>query len=352
LSIHCHSLPFQFTIRLFGFSIPRMTVLAARVHQFGNPADVLQLDEVERAPPRPNEVVIDLLAAPINPADINIIEGRYGIKPTLPAAIGNEAIGRVVETGSAVTSVSIGDLVRPLHLGCWTHRLVLPADKLAPVPPDLDVDQSAMLTVNPPTAYGMLTDFVDLKTGDWIVQNAANSGVGHCVIQIARRLGFRTLNVVRRPELIPDLESLGADRVVTEDFDFRSGIEGLCNGQCPRLALNTVGGASALNLANALSRDGIHVTYGAMSKQPLKIPNGLLIFRRLDFRGFWLKRWMESLSEPKRAKAFDFLHDMIRDGSLHIPVEASYPLEDVRNAVAHAMREKRGGKILLRMSKG
>ncbi len=118
-----------------------------------------------------------------------------------------------------------------------------------------------------------------------MVQNAANSAVGRSVIQIARARGLKTLNVVRRPELIDELKALGADVVVTEDTDLRTSVEELCGGSRPRLALNAVGGASALNLANALADRGTHVTYGAMGRQPLKIPNGLLIFREITFRG-------------------------------------------------------------------
>jgi len=288
-----------------------------------------------------------MLAAPINPADINVIEGKYGDLPPLPATIGNEGVGRVVRLGSGVDNVQTGQWVLPMGFGTWTQEMIVPAGQIVALPGGLDPFQAAMLTVNPATAWRMLHDFVELAPGDWIVQNAANSGVGRSVIQLARTLGWRTLNVVRRPELVEELKAAGGDVVVTEEVDLRKEVKALTGGAKPRLALNAVGGKSALNIANSLANGGAMVTFGAMSKQSLNLPNGLLIFQNMHFHGFWLKRWREKAAREVLEATYSQLAGHLAAGTLHTPVHAVFPLGKIQDALAEAARESRGGKVLL-----
>ncbi len=314
---------------------------------FGKAADVLSVRDVPDARPGPGEILLEMLAAVVNPADLNIIEGKYGELPALPAVIGNEGVGRVVELGPGAEGFEVGDIVLPMRPGAWTQLLVADAAEAVRLPAGIDIRQAAMLSVNPPSAWGMLEDFVALNPGEWIVQNAANSAVGRCVIQIARARGLKTLNVVRRPELIEELQAAGGDAVVLEDVDLRSRAGELCGGTRPRLALNAVGGASALNLANAVADLGVIVTYGAMGRQPLKIPNGLLIFRNLSFRGFWLKRWRANASREKLQRTLGELAALSLSGRLHMPVHRVYPFDGLIAAVAEAGAEARSGKVLI-----
>jgi trans-2-enoyl-CoA reductase len=288
-----------------------------------------------------------MLAAPINPADLNVIEGTYGELPPLPATIGNEGCGEILALGAGVENLRIGEKVLPLAFGTWTRELLLPAENAIPLPDDIDIRQAAMLAVNPATAWRLLHDFIPLQPGDWIVQNAANSGVGRAVIQVARHLGLRTLNVVRRPELLDELLALGGDVVVTEETDLRREARQLCGGALPKLGLNAVGGASALNIANALAPASPHITYGAMGRQPLKIPNGLLIFQNLAFQGFWLRRWKDHAPVAEIQSTYTTLASLLHRGLLHTPVDSVFPLTEVSAALAAAAQDKRPGKILL-----
>ncbi|MFA7233527.1 MAG: 2-enoyl thioester reductase domain-containing protein [Terrimicrobiaceae bacterium] len=321
--------------------------IAARLHQFGKPADSLTLGDVSLPPPGPGEVLLDMLAAPINPADLNVIEGTYGDLPELPATIGNEGVGRVVVAGADVPQLKPGQLVLPMTFGTWCRQMLVPAGSVIPLPDGLDVFQAAMLTVNPATAWRMLHDFVKLESGDWIVQNAANSGVGRSVIQLARALGWKTLNVVRRPELVEELKAAGGTVVVTEECDLRKELKTLCGGSRPKLALNAVGGPSALNIANALALGGTMITFGAMSKQALKIPNGLLIFKDLKFGGFWLNRWRKNAGNAARQETYAALAHHLKAGTLFTPVHKIHPLSRVVEAAEAAGREQRGGKVIL-----
>ncbi|MBE2203132.1 MAG: 2-enoyl thioester reductase domain-containing protein [Chthoniobacterales bacterium] len=324
---------------------------AARLKQFGKPAESLVLEDFPLPSPGPEEVLLDMVAAPVNPADLNVIEGTYGDLPELPATIGNEGVGRIVAVGLGVTGCSPGQLVLPMTFGTWCSQMLVPARHLIPLPDGLDTNQAAMLTVNPATAWRMLQDFVHLAPGDWIVQNAANSGVGRSVIQIARALGWKTLNVVRRPELVGELTDAGGTIVVTEEYDLRKELKTLCGGARPKLALNAVGGPSALNIANALAPGGTMVTFGAMSKQPLKIPNGLLIFKGLKFGGFWLNRWRKTADRTTLTETYAALARLLREGNLFTPLHVIHPLTQVVEAVGAAGREKRAGKVLLDLSR-
>jgi trans-2-enoyl-CoA reductase len=322
---------------------------ACQLCAFGlNPPD-LRVEEVCLLEPAAGEVLVRMLAAPINPADVNVIEGTYGELPTLPCTIGNEGVGVVERVGSAVQGVSVGQTVLPLAFGTWAEKMVVPVSSLVALSDGLNPLQAAMLTVNPVTAWRMIHDFAVLQPGDWIVQNAANSGVGRAVIQLARALEIRTLNVVRRPELIDELLAIGADVVVTEEMNLRAETLALCGGVLPKLGLNAVGGASALQIANALCAGAPLVTYGAMSRQPLKIPNGLLIFKNISFQGFWLRRWKESASFTELKATYEKLAAYLAVGVLCTPVHKVFPLEQVLEAVAEATHDRRAGKVLLRM---
>jgi NADPH:quinone reductase-like Zn-dependent oxidoreductase len=318
---------------------------AARLQAFGKAGEVLRVEDHATPAPGKGEILVEMLAAPVNPADLNVIEGKYGELPELPETIGNEGAGRVAALGSDVSDFAVGDLVLPLARANWTSHLVVPAGQAVKLPAGLDPFQAAMLTVNPPSAWGMLEDFGTLNPGDWIVQNAANSAVGRCVIQIARSRGVRTLNVVRREELVAELSAIGADAVVLESVDLREVAPRICEGRLPKLALNAVGGASALNLANALADGGTVVTYGAMGRQPLKIPNGLLIFRGLSFQGFWLRRLQQDGARLRGV--IGELAALSLAGCLHMPVHRVFGLRDVLAAVEEAGREQRSGKVLL-----
>ena len=242
------------------------TFKAAVYETHGNPAEVLRVVDLPLTSPAADEVVVRMSAAPINPADLNGIEGKYPIKAPLPAVPGMEGAGSVIDVGLAVRDLTIGtQVILPHNFGTWREIAVIAADKVVAVPKEIEPIQAAMLKVNPITAWRMIHDFVSLRKGDWLIQNAANSGAGQCVIQIARELGFKTVNVVRRSELVEELRSLRGDVVLVDGENLRDEVAG-ATGKAPiRLALNAVGGENGLRIAKCLASDGTMVTYGAMS---------------------------------------------------------------------------------------
>jgi len=323
------------------------TINAAVYERHGNPADVLRVESRPWPTPAPDEVLVQMRAAPINPADLNQIEGKYPVRPELPATPGFEGAGVVVDTGGNGTTIPAGTLViLPHNLGTWREAVAVKAIELVAVPPEIDPVHAAMLKINPMTAWRLLHDYVDLKKGDWLIQNAANSAAGHAVIQIARELGYKTVNVVRRAELIDELRAEGGNVVLVDGENLREEVKNATGGAPIRLGLNAVGGDSALRLANCLAPGSTMVTFGAMSLQPLKIPNGLFIFKDLRFRGIWINKWYDNATMAERMDAFRPLFEMAKRGLLRTKVEKSYFLSEAKAAVSHAARGKRSGKII------
>ena len=317
----------------------------------GPPAEVTELRPQARPAPGPGEVLVRMQVAAINPADLNFIEGTYGSKPNLPCSPGMEGMGVIEELGEGVTGLTIGAPVLPLDSpGAWAQWRLLRPDRFYLLPQDIDPQQAALLRVNPPTAWGLLHSAGTLPQGSWVVQNAASSAAGHCVIQIAGSLGLKTLNFVRRPESVPVCAALGADLVFTDDAAGLAAAKAALaeiGAPAPSLALNAVGGDSALRLLDLLGQGGTHVTYGAMGRQALKVPNGMLIFKGLTLRGFWLTMWKESLPPETVTGIYQNLIRLVQDGKLHQQIAAAYPVEDYRAALGHASRNGRNGKVLL-----
>jgi trans-2-enoyl-CoA reductase len=324
------------------------TAHAVRFHEFGPPADVARFEPIEIGDPGPGEVIVRMEAAPIHPADLNRLEGRYGEKPELPSIGGIEGCGHIESIGPGVADLTPGMPVALAHVtGTWCERVRVPADRLAILPPNLDLGLAATLIINPSTAWRMLHDFVPLAPGEWVLLNAANSAVGRAVIEIAHHKGWRTVAIVRRPELIPELTQLGATAVLLDDDQLRRSIPEITGGEPVRLALNAVGGASALRLANALAPCGTLVTYGAMSRRPLELPNGLLIFKDLRLRGFWLTRWFRQASAEERSAMLREITALAGTGVLRSQIAATFPLSQPSAALAAAAADRRPGKVLL-----
>jgi trans-2-enoyl-CoA reductase len=323
------------------------TINAGVYETHGNPADVLHVETRPWPTPLSGEAVVKMRAAPINPADLNAIEGKYPIRPQLPATPGFEGAGVVVELGTEVKGLTNGALViLPHNIGTWREAIAVPVSELVVVPEGIEPVNAAMLKINPMTAWRLLHDYVELQKGDWLIQNAANSAAGRAVIQIAHELGYKTVNVVRREELVDELHSEGADVVLVDGEKLRDEVKEATSRASIRLGLNAVGGDSALRLANCLAPGGTVVTFGAMSLQPLKIPNGLLIFKDLRFRGIWINKWYDNATPEQRMEAFRPLFGMAKRGLLGTKVEKAYPLTEAKAAVAHAAQGKRSGKII------
>lgn len=324
-------------------------MLAAQVSVFGRPGDVIGLvEQPEPGDPGPEEVTIQAEFAPINPADILNLEGRYGATPPpLPMFPGAEGVGRILKVGASVRHVRPGDQVLLPGPGCWRERFRVPAKQAFALPGGVDGKQLAMLRVNPPTAYLMLHQFVAPVPGRWVIQNAANSGVGHCLIRLARLAGVKTVNVVRREALVAPLRAAGGDVVLTDGPDLDARVRAAIGADALPLAIDAVGGAATQRLARCVSDGGTVVNYGLLSGEPCMVDARDTVFRDVTLRGFWLRKWYVDTPPAKIAALYAELAARIADGTLAVDVEAVYPFARIKEAVAHAARPGRSGKILL-----
>jgi NADPH:quinone reductase-like Zn-dependent oxidoreductase len=314
-------------------------------HETGAQLEKLQAAGFSLPALGPAQVLVEMLAAPINPADLNFIEGTYGVKPVLPATPGVEGCGKVV--ASQAPAFQPGDQVIFLRRAAtWATHTVVDAEVLFKLPPGIDPLQAAMLKVNPATAWRLLHGFGLPEPGGWVVQNAGNSGVGRCVIQLAHTLGIRTLSFVRRLELVDELTALGGDLVLVDDDAGLAAAKAALGGATAALAFNAVGGDSALRLMNLLREGGTHITFGAMAKRPLAVPNGLLIFRDLQLRGLWVTRWIENAPAAEVRAVYEDLAARVAAGTLVQPVDSTHALAAFAMAFARLTAPDRAGKVL------
>jgi NADPH:quinone reductase-like Zn-dependent oxidoreductase len=316
---------------------------------FGLPSQVGRCVEVvDVGEPAANEIVFEILAFPINPADLSFMTGRYASRPPLPATPGAESIGRVVKVGSGVSDLKPGDRIISLLRENWTQRRRIPADQAIKVRADIALAQAAMLRINPPTALLLLEDIVDLQPGDWIVQNGANSAVGKILIGLARERGIRTVNVVRRRELVAPLKALGGDAVVVDDgTDLAGRVRTAANGEPVRLAIDCVGGQATRKLVDAVCDGGTVCVYGGLAGEDSAAPTHALVFRGVTVTGFMLGRFLMKRNRAQITAIYDLLAQRIADGRINVPVEKIYPIEDIAQALKHSEDYGRDGKILV-----
>jgi len=318
------------------------------LERYGAPAEAVRCAEVpDVGAPAAGEVVFDVLAFPINPADLSMCRGTYRLRPALPAGIGAECVGRVAAVGAGVTHVRPGDRVINLQRDNWTQRRRVKGDDVIPVPAGLDDHQAAMLRINPPTALLLLSDLVALRPGDWVVQSVANSAVGRFVIRLARARGARTVNVVRRESLFAELTTLGADVCVVDGPDVADVVKERTGGASVRLGLDAISGRATARISACVGEGGVVCNYGSMSGEDPVMPRGKLIGEGQTLVGFILGRALAPRSLVEIRAIYAELGEQVRQGLLTAPVEKVYAIDDIRTAVAHAERGERVGKILV-----
>jgi mitochondrial enoyl-[acyl-carrier protein] reductase / trans-2-enoyl-CoA reductase len=326
-----------------------MTMLKAQYEQRGPvPQDVIHAVPFEAPPLQAGQALVALVAAAINPSDVLMLTGGYGILPPLPAVGGSEGVGRVVSVGVEVQGLSAGQLVLlPAGSGTWATHMVAEAKRLVPLPEVPDPKQLAMLTVNPATAALMLSEFVDLKPLDWVIQNVANSGVGGYLVQLAKLRGFRTVNVVRRESALAAVAADGGDVQLVDGPDLAKRVKAAVAGAPIRLGIDAVGGAATERIAQCLAEGGTLVNYGAMSGEASVVSPQSFIFKDITLRGFWLARWFKVASREAQRALYGELTKLVATGKLKARIHATYPVQDIQKAIAAANSGGRDGKILI-----
>ena len=315
----------------------------------GEPSDVIELKTVPEPALGPEDVLISMEAAPLNPSDFLFVSGMYGVQPAFPSSVGAEGVGRVAKIGSKVNVALRGKRVSILptyEQGTWADEVVVPVRNIVPVSGEADPLQLSMIGINPATAYLLLSRYVSLMPGDWIGQTAANAAMGQYVIALAKLAGVKTLNVVRREEAAEQVRLWGGDRVVLQGDNLHKDIEDALGGKKLSLVLDSLGGTPVGELAKSLKPGGSVVVYGMQSGQFPAMPPKELIYRGLSLHGFWLINWILNALHTEIEEIYQKLGDLVADGSLSATVERVYPLNQFKEAFKQSLKSNRSGKIL------
>ena len=312
------------------------------------PQDVIRAVEFSTPALSSGQVLVAVLAAPINPSDVLMLTGGYGMLPPLPAVGGSEGVGRVAELGADVQGLTIGQLVLlPAGSGTWATHLVADARRLVALPEVPDPKQLAMLTVNPATASLMLSEFVKLQPGDWVIQNVANSGVGGYLVQLAKLRGFKTVNIVRREAAVASVLAEGGDVVLVDRDDLAKRVKAATGGAPVRLGIDAVGGLATNRLCTCLAEGGTLINYGLMSGEACVVSPQSFVFNDITVRGFWLAKWFRTASRDAQKALYGELTSLVATGKLHARIHATFGVEQISQAVAAAAAGERDGKILI-----
>lgn len=325
---------------------------AAVFDRFGPAADVLAVRDVPQPVPGRGEVLVRMIASPVNPSDLLYTEGKYGLKPKLPATPGFEGVGVVEASGGGVLGwLRKGKRVAVVNdgVGNWGEYTVAKARQVIPVPDSLPDDQAACFFVNPATALAMTERVLAVQPGDWLLQTAAGSNLGKMVIRLGKQVGFKTVNVIRRREQVDELKQLGADVVlVAGDGPVPERVRELVPGGVKH-ALDPVGGQTGADAVASLAAGGRCLLYGLLSGEPVPVDPRFLITGSKTVEGFWLADWVKRQRIPTLLRLFRQVGRLIDFGTLRSDIAATYPLDRVTDAVRHAASGAKGGKVLLRM---
>lgn len=320
----------------------------AKLIAIGDPASSVRCEDVPGlGEPGAGQVLVDVAAAPINPAEVLIMKGEYASTPELPAPLGIEGAGVVASVGAGVSGLVSGDKVMIMPRANWAQQVLVSAEEVIKLPAGIDLRQASMLKVNPATAFLMLTTYVDLSPGDWVAQNSANSAVGTSLIRIARQRGLKTVNIVRREEAAAYCRSIGGDVAVVDGDDVASRVAEATGGAPIKLGIDAVAGEAVIRLAACLADGGTVVNYGMLSGKPCMMTTDQTVFQSKSLTGFWLAKVLGGMNKAGKDALYAQLAPLVEDGTISVPVEAAYPIEQVQDAVAHACREGRDGKVLV-----
>lgn len=316
--------------------------------EFGDPARVLSVTDVDLPEPGEGEVRVRVILSPIHNHDLWTIRGDYGFKPELPARSGTEAVGVVDALGPGVDGLQVGQRVATGGtFGVWAEYFVARAASLIPVAEGLPDEAAAQLVAMPFSAISLI-DSLGLESGQWLAQNAANGAVGRMVAQIGKARGIRVLGLVRRASAVEELAAQGIDDVVAVDSDdWREQVAELTGGAPVAAGVDSVGGASSGDVLSILGDDGTLVVFGAMQSPKMELSSGDIIFRQATVKGFWGSKVSASMDAATRGRLFTELAGYIASGVVTLPVAATYGFDEIAEAVEANGRE-RVGKVLLR----
>lgn len=301
--------------------------------------------------PAPDEVLIRMIASPINPSDISFLQGRYAVDKPLPAIPGFEATGYVIKAGSRAAKLlnrKVSCFTRHNLWGTWSEYFITNADDCIPLLDGVPDDQAACLSINPFTAYGLIQE-VRKSGSNAVVLNAAGSQVAGLLRQIAKSEKINTINIIRKLELKELLEKEGETRILVQEEDlFEDKLREMTEDLSAHIALDAVGGDMAGTLLNNLPDDSKVIVYGGLSGKPIGNADPLqVIFHKKSIIGWDLNQWLDSKDPDEFRSISEDIQQKIIEGKLHTKIHTKYPLEKYEEALYQYIKQMSMGKILL-----
>ncbi len=324
--------------------------MRAAVHdRFGDPAQVLHATEQPTPQPAAGEVRIRTVLAPIHNHDLWTVRGQYGYKPTLPAIGGSEATGVIDALGEGVDGLAVGQRISAASVhGTWAEYFIAPARMVIPMPDSIDDNTAAQLIAMPLSAL-MLLEFLQVRPGQWILQNAANGAVGKALAMLARARGVHCVNLVRRDEGVAEMEALGIEHTVsTAQSNWMAQVQARVGNQPIAAAVDSVGGRASSELMTMLGDGGTLVSFGSMTGEPMQLNSGDVIFKQATVKGFWGSKVSQAMAPEDKRRLVGELLRLAAEGGLSLPVDAEFRLDQVAEAASASLAPGRNGKILLR----
>ncbi len=317
----------------------------------GEPRDVLRVIESAVQTTESAPILVRMTFCPINPADGLRIRGKFGFSEQLPAVVGGEGVGLIQGFHDGFDHVAhglnVGDVCILPFGGTWSQLKAVRPDEVVVMPSHIDLQQLSMFGINAASAFFLLKA-TNLQSGDWLIQNAANSAVGKLIIQFAKKQGIKTINVVRRSDVVEELYSLGADVVVLDGDDLKQQIQKATNEQpiSIKVALDAVAGSASGRLVDTLAFGGRLIVYGLLSDSVLTLPATRIAFHSISVGGFSRMAYLRQLNVEARKALFAELAQWFSEGLFQFQIEKVFPIEEVVQAFESSEISKHG-KILL-----
>lgn len=324
--------------------------MRSAVHEkFGDPAEVLHLADSPLPEPGEGQVRVRTLLSPIHNHDLWTVRGSYGYKPELPAIGGSEAVGTIDAVGPGVDAALKGRRVAVASVhGTWAEAFLAPAGGVMPVPDAISDEAAAQLIAMPFSAIALL-EMLEVKPGDWVVQNAANGAVGRTLAALAQARGVHVVSLVRRDEGVAELEEFGIRNAVsTAGEGWKDRVRQLVGEGHVKAGVDSVGGEASADLAELIGEHGLFVCFGSMTGEPMRIPSGAVIFKQLTIKGFWGAKLGPFMTGEKRKALMTELVGRVASGELKLPVEEIVDLSDAARAAEASLTPGKVGKVLLK----
>jgi NADPH:quinone reductase len=332
-------------------------MLAVIYERSGEPKAVLKVHDVPTPKPAPNQVLLRMIAMPINPADLATIRGVYRTPQKTPTVPGYEGLGEIVETGAAVASLSVGQKVIVIACkpagwsnGTWQEHMVVEEAGVLPIPDGVDLEAVPQFFNTILTPWVMCVNELNLGPGQVVVLTAAGSGVGKLILRLSKVRDFKVIAVVRRPEQVEEIKALGAFAVIcSSQEDITKRVMAITDLKGVDAALDSVGGEVSSQCFRALADWGQMLVYGLLDlERNASYDVRKMLFYNLKLKGFWLPGWWSKVPLKERTIAVNKCFELMKEQILIPQVQQYYPISEIEKAVLHSERPGNVGRIMLK----